>query len=146
MHFFKAAWFGGNTIGRMRWHVEDAPIEAAIATVADNLGSDLDQLLPQRGQGPVLHLLRQRKRPHEVAQIVGQGVKLETNLVVAELPARQPGPLDRVLAFLDVLLRRPPVIIKRHHPLGCSGHHSWSSAKADRLGADVRVGSEPDVQ
>ncbi len=29
------------------------------------------------------------------------------------------------------------------HRLGCSGHHSWSSAKADRLGADVKSGSSP---
>ena len=44
--------------------------------MADDLGSNLDQLLPQRGQRPVFHLLRQRKCPHEVAQIVGPGVKL----------------------------------------------------------------------
>ncbi len=55
--------------------------------MVDDLGSDLDQLLPQRGQRPVLHLLRQGQGPHEVAQIVGQGVKLKPNLVVAELPA-----------------------------------------------------------
>ncbi len=30
MRFLKAAWFGGNTSGRMRWHVEDAPIYAAM--------------------------------------------------------------------------------------------------------------------
>ncbi len=35
----------------------------------------------------MFHLLRQRKRPHEVAQIVGQGMKLEPHLVVAELAA-----------------------------------------------------------
>ena len=29
-----------------------------------------------------------------------------------------PGPFYGVLAFLDVLLCRPPVIIKRHHPFG----------------------------
>jgi len=35
----------------------------------------------------VFHLLRQGQCPHEVSQIVGQGVKLEPNLVVAELAA-----------------------------------------------------------
>ena len=43
---------------------------------------------------------------------------METNLVVAELAAKQPRPLDGALAFLDVLLRRPTVIVKRHHPFG----------------------------
>ena len=62
-------------------------LESDIATMADDLGTDLDQLLPQRGQRPVLHLLRQSQRPHEVAQIVGQGVKLKPNLVAAELAA-----------------------------------------------------------
>ena len=66
----------------------------------------------------MFHLLRQRKRPHEVGQIVGQGVKLEPNLVVAELAARQSRPFDRVLAFLDVLLRFAPLVVEGHHPLG----------------------------
>ena len=58
--------------------------------MADHFGADLDQLLPQRGQRPVLDLLGQCQRPHEVGQIVGQGVKLEPNGSVAELAARQP--------------------------------------------------------
>ena len=55
--------------------------------MADDLGTDLDQLLPQHGQRPVLHCLRQRKRAHEVAEILGQGVKLEPNFVMTELAA-----------------------------------------------------------
>ncbi len=46
-----------------------------------------------------------RKRPHEAGEIVGHGVKLELDGIVAELAARQPRPFDRILAFLDVLLR-----------------------------------------
>ena len=61
-------------------------LERDVPAMADDLGSNFDQLLPQRGQRPVFHLLRQRKCPHEVAQIVGQGVKLKPNLVVAENP------------------------------------------------------------
>ncbi len=57
-------------------------LERDIATMADNLGTDLDQLLPRRGQRPVFHFLRQRKRAHEVGEIVGQRMKLEMNLVV----------------------------------------------------------------
>ena len=56
--------------------------ERDIAAMTDNLGTDLDQLLPQRGQRPVFHFLRQRKRAHEVGRIVGQRMKLEMNLVV----------------------------------------------------------------
>ena len=66
----------------------------------------------------MLNLLRQGQRPHEVGEIVGQGVKLEPNGIVAELAARQSRPLDRVLAFLDVLLRLAPLIVEGHHPLG----------------------------
>ena len=81
--------------------------------MADHFRTDLHQLLPQRRERPVLDLLRQRKRPHEVGEIAGQDVKLEPNLVVAELAARQPRPLDRVLAFLDVLLRFAALIVER---------------------------------
>ncbi len=59
----------------------------------------------------MLHFLRQGQHSHEVGEIVGQGVKLEPNLVAAELAARQPRPFDRVLAFLYVLLRFAPLII-----------------------------------
>ncbi len=61
-------------------------LERDVPAMADNFGADLDQLLPYRGQRSVLHLLRQGQRPHEVGEIVGQGVKLEPDGVVAELP------------------------------------------------------------
>jgi len=80
--------------------------------MADHFRTDLDQLFPQRRERPVLDLLWQSKRPHEVGEIVGQGMKLEPDGVVAELAARQPGPFDRVLAFLDVLLRFAPLIVE----------------------------------
>ena len=38
-------------------------LERHIATITDNFGTDLDQLLPQRGQRPVVQFLRQRRRP-----------------------------------------------------------------------------------
>ncbi len=62
-------------------------LEDNIAAMADDLGSNLDQFLPQRGQRPVLNFLRQGQRAHEVAQIVRQCVKLKPNLVVAVLVA-----------------------------------------------------------
>ncbi len=38
-----------------------AKLERDIATVADDFGTDLDQLFPQRGQRPVLYFLRYGK-------------------------------------------------------------------------------------
>ena len=49
--------------------------------------------------------LRQGERPHDVGEIVGDGVKREPDGIVAELAARRPGPLEGVFAFLDGLLR-----------------------------------------
>ena len=51
---------------------------------ADDPGADLDQLLAQRGQRPLLDLLRQGQRAQEVGEVVGQGVELEPHGVVAE--------------------------------------------------------------
>ena len=68
-------------------HGDFGQLERDVPTVPGHLGPDLHQFLPQRGQRPVLDLFRQGQRPHEVAQIVGQGMKLQPNLVVAELPA-----------------------------------------------------------
>ncbi len=42
MHFLKSAWFGGITSGRMRWHVEDALIHAAMRADAMLEAGDLD--------------------------------------------------------------------------------------------------------
>ena len=42
MHFLKSAWFGGITSGRMRWHVEDALIHAAMRADAMLESGDLD--------------------------------------------------------------------------------------------------------
>ncbi len=51
-------------------HRHVGQLERDVPAMTINLSSNLDQLLPQRGQRPVFHLLRQRKRPHE------PGVKL----------------------------------------------------------------------
>jgi hypothetical protein len=62
-------------------------LERDVPAMPDNFSADLDQLLPQRSQRPMLHPLRQGQRPHEVGEIVGQGVELEPDGVVAELLA-----------------------------------------------------------
>jgi hypothetical protein len=68
--------------------------------MADDLRADLDQLLPQAGQRPRLRRLGHRQRPHEIAKVVRQGMKLQANRIGGEGSARQPGPFDRTLTFL----------------------------------------------
>jgi hypothetical protein len=59
----------------------------------------LDQLIAQAGQRPRLGRLRHRQRPHEVAQVIGQGMKLKANRVGGEGAARQARPLDRLIGI-----------------------------------------------
>ncbi len=47
-------------------------LEHDVATMADNLGTDLHQFFPQCRQRPMLHFFRQGQRPQEVGQMVGQ--------------------------------------------------------------------------
>jgi hypothetical protein len=59
-------------------------LEGDIASMADDLRADLNQLFLQARQRPVLDRLRRRQRPQEVAEIVGQGMKLEPHRVCGE--------------------------------------------------------------
>ena len=80
-------------------------LESNVPSVRDDPGADLDQLILQAGQRPVLDRLRQSQRPHEVSEIVSKRMKLKTNRVVLEFTARQPGPHNPVIAcwpFLPV--------------------------------------------
>ena len=65
-------------------HRHFGQLEHDVAAVADDSGTDLDQLLAQGGERPLLDLLRQRQRAHEVAKVVGERVKLEPHRVVPE--------------------------------------------------------------
>ena len=47
--------------------------------MVDDLRTDLDQLFLEAGQRPVLDRLGRRQRAQEVAEVIGQGVKLETH-------------------------------------------------------------------
>ena len=86
--------------------------------MADDLRADLYQLLAQAGQRPRLGRLRHRQCAHEIAEVVRQGMKLKAHRVGREGAARQPRPLDRVLAFLDPLLARAASIMEATMPLG----------------------------
>ena len=85
--------------------------------MAHDLGTNLDQLLPQAGQRPLRDRLGQGQRPHEVGEIVGQRVQLKTHRIGGERAARQSRPLDRVLAFFDPLLARPALVVEGDDPL-----------------------------
>ena len=86
--------------------------------MAHDLGPDLDQFLPQRRQRPVTNRSGQHRLPQEVAQVVGQHEQLQPHLVVHKIVTGQAGPFNCVLAFLDPLLRRAPLVVEPHHPFG----------------------------
>ena len=93
----------------------------------------------------MFHLIRQSQCPHEVGEIVGQGVKLESDGVVAELAARQPCPFDRVLVLLDVLLRLSALIVERHGPFRRPGQVGEDKAIAGIrfTGMPFHLGNDP---
>ena len=88
----------------------------------------------------MLHLLRQRQCAHEVGEIVGESLKRKPDGVVAELAARQPRSFDRILAFLDVLLRFTPLIVERHHSLGWPGQVGDDEADAGKAEQYIKEG------
>lgn len=51
----------------------------------DDLRPDLDRLILQRAQGPVLNTCWQRKPTHEVYQVVRQGRQLKPHLLANDL-------------------------------------------------------------
>ena len=112
------------------WTHSFGHLEDDVASVAHHLRPDLDQLLLQARQRPVLDRLRCCKRAEKVAKIVGERMKLEPPGVGRERPARQPCPLDRALAFLDPLLARPALVIERNDPLGRAAHIRHDEADA----------------
>ena len=52
-------------------------LEGDIAAMAHDLRADLDQLFLRARQRPVLDRLRGRQRAQEIAEIIGERVKLE---------------------------------------------------------------------
>ena len=62
-------------------------LERDIATVADDLGADLDQLLSKRRQRPMFHRLGQGERAQEVGEVLGERVQLKPDGIVPEAAA-----------------------------------------------------------
>jgi hypothetical protein len=87
-------------VGEQRpWHRHLGQLEDDVAAVAYDPGADLDQLLAQRRERPVLDIRGQGQRTQEIREIVGKGVKLEPHGVVPEAMAGQARPAGRVLAL-----------------------------------------------
>jgi hypothetical protein len=59
-------------------------LEGNIASVTDDLGADLDQLLLQAGQGPVADRFGCHQSAQEVAEIVSDSVQLKTDRIGSE--------------------------------------------------------------
>ena len=89
-------------------HRDFGHLKGHVLGVPHHVGPDLDQLLPQRGQRPVLHGPRQCQPPQEVPEIVRQGEELKPRLVVFEVPARW------IVLRRRLLPQRPPKYILRN--------------------------------
>ncbi len=72
--------------------------------MTDDLRADLDQLFLEARERPVFDRLGRGEGAQEVAEIIGERVKLETDGVGGETAAREPRPSDRSLALLDPML------------------------------------------
>ena len=95
------------------WSVIDLPCHTIPARI-------FYQLVAQRRQRPLLHLVGHRQSAQEVGEVLGQRVQLQPHGVGGEAVARQPCPVDRVLALFDPLLRRAALIVEGDNPLGAA--------------------------
>lgn len=83
-----------------------------VAGMLDQPPTRLHQPLLQAGQRPVVDFPCQDQPPAQVPQIVGNHAQPQPDLVRAEPMATQPCHLDRLLSFLDPLLRRSSLVIE----------------------------------
>ena len=70
-----------NILEHLPRHCDLGHLKCDVTAMAHDLGADLDQLLAQAGQRPRLCRLGHRQRPHEIAEVVREGMELETNRV-----------------------------------------------------------------
>ena len=68
-------------------HRDLGHLEGDIAAMAHDLRADLDQSLAQAGQRPRLRRFWHRQGAHEITQVVGQRMELETHRIGGEGPA-----------------------------------------------------------
>ena len=82
--------------------------------MADHLGSDLNQLLTQCSERPLLHRLGQYQSPQKITKVVTQSKELKSDLIIHKIVAGKPCPVQGVLTFLDPLLRCASFVIELH--------------------------------
>jgi hypothetical protein len=82
----------------------------------DKLRTDLDQFHEKTAERPTFNFCRQHKASHEVAQIVPHNKQPQPHLIGNKTLARQPRPVQGVLALLDPLLGRATAVVEMHHP------------------------------
>ena len=68
----------------MPWDGNLGHLEGDVAAVAHDLRADLDQLLLQARQRPILDRLWRRQGAQQIAEIVGERMKLEPDGVGSE--------------------------------------------------------------
>ena len=73
------------------WDCNLGQLKCDVPAMADNFRTDLDQLLPQRRQRPLLHGIGQRQGTHEVAEVIGGLAR----------PSRQKSVAPRVGAWIE---------------------------------------------
>src|SRR5215471_21820240 len=134
-----------NLLEHLPWDGDLGHLEGDIAAVAHYLRADLDQLVLQGRQRPVLDRLRRRQRAQEIAEVVGERMKLEPHRVGGERSARQSRPLDRAFALLDPLLARPPLVVESNDALGRAAHipHDEADAGIKFSGMPLSLGDNP---
>ena len=81
----------------------------------NDIGSDLDQFLPERRERPVAHFTGQGWCPHEVGKIVGEGKELKAHRVTPEPVPGELRPLDRVLPLFVPLLGSASLVVEVNH-------------------------------
>src|SRR5262249_41958862 len=70
----------------------------------------------------LLDRLQRRQRAQEIAEVVGERMKLEPHRIGGERSARQSRPLHRAFALLDPLLARPALVVESSDALGLAAH------------------------
>jgi len=78
----------------------------------------------------VLQGVGQSQGAEEVTEIVGEGMQLQANGVVGELPAGEKRPLDGVLAPFNMQLRRAALIVERDNTRGRPGEIGHDEPKS----------------
>ena len=98
----------------------------------NKLRTDLDQFHKKTAERPAFDFCGQGKASQKVAQIVRQNKQPQPHLIGDKMLARQPRPVQGVLALLDPLLSRASAVLKMHHSFGSGthvGHHKTDPRK-----------------